>query len=79
MPGHSPHAVSASGPHDRAFLIYTSGTTGDPKGAHLTHAKPVINAGSYREWMDVEPGEPILGIVPQFPVTGRAGSASCSS
>lgn len=60
-------------PGDTAFLVYTSGTTGDPKGAQLTHANFVVNAQSFRDWMQLEPGEPILGIAPLFHITGLVG------
>ncbi|NKQ57599.1 long-chain fatty acid--CoA ligase [Amycolatopsis sp. K13G38] len=60
-------------PDDPAFLVYTSGTTGDPKGAVLTHRNFVFNARSYREWMQLEPGDTILGLAPLFHITGLVG------
>jgi long-chain acyl-CoA synthetase len=69
----APRDVPRADPADTAFLVYTSGTTGEPKGAELTHANLVMNARSYREWMEIEPGEPILGIAPLFHITGLVG------
>jgi len=51
-------------PPDIAFLVYTSGTTGVPKAATITHANVGFNAQSYREWMRMESGQPILGLAP---------------
>ena len=74
------HAGSAPPPvrpesDDSCFLVYTSGTTGDPKGAQLTHANFAFNAQSYRDWVQLEPGEGILGIAPLFHITGLVGHA----
>ena len=71
--GRLPVRASEPGPNDVAFLVYTSGTTGDPKGAELTHANFVFNARSYREWMQLGPDEPILGLAPLFHITGLVG------
>lgn len=71
--GRLPVRASEPGPDDVAFLVYTSGTTGDPKGAELTHANFVFNARSYREWMQLGPDEPILGLAPLFHITGLVG------
>lgn len=73
--GRLPVRVSEPGPDDVAFLVYTSGTTGDPKGAELTHANFVFNVRSYREWMQLGPDEPILGLAPLFHITGLVGHA----
>lgn len=71
--GRLPVRAAEPGPNDVAFLVYTSGTTGDPKGAELTHANFVFNARSYREWMQLGPDEPILGLAPLFHITGLVG------
>lgn len=71
--GRTPSPPPPARPGDTAFLVYTSGTTGDPKGAQLTHANFVVNAQSFRDWMQLEPGEPILGIAPLFHITGLVG------
>jgi long-chain acyl-CoA synthetase len=70
--GRRPAPVSPS-PDDAAFLVYTSGTTGDPKGAVLTHRNFVFNARTYREWMELVPGEGLLGLAPLFHITGLVG------
>ena len=71
--GATPKPTPEPDPDDVCFLVYTSGTTGDPKGAELTHGNFVFNARSYREWMDLQPDEPILAIAPLFHITGLVG------
>lgn len=71
--GRRPTGVPTARPDDLCFLVYTSGTTGEPKGAQLTHANFVFNARSFREWMELEAGEAILGIAPLFHITGLVG------
>lgn len=68
--GRRPGSVPRPGPGDIAFLVYTSGTTGDPKGAQLTHANLVFNARTFREWLQLDPGQPILALAPLFHITG---------
>ena len=60
-------------PDDIAFLVYTSGTTGVPKGAMNTHGNVTFNAQTYRDWIGLGEGEPILGIAPLFHITGLIG------
>jgi long-chain acyl-CoA synthetase len=60
-------------PEDVAFLVYTSGTTGVPKGAMNTHANVTFNAQTYRDWIGLAEGAPILGIAPLFHITGLIG------
>lgn len=68
--GRRPSGVPRPEPEDIAFLVYTSGTTGDPKGAQLTHANLVFNARTFREWLQLDSGQPILALAPVFHVTG---------
>ena len=70
--GREPAPVELS-PDDVAFLGYTSGTTGPPKGAMNTHGNVVFNARTYRDWIQLAPGEPILGVAPLFHITGVVG------
>ena len=65
-----PPAFSAE---DVAFLVYTSGTTGVPKGAMNTHGNVTFNAQTYRDWIGLAEGAPILGIAPLFHITGLIG------
>lgn len=58
---------------DLAVLTYTSGTTGQPKGAMNTHGNLAFNAQTYRDWMHLEPGDPVLAIAPLFHITGLVG------
>ncbi|HQT61547.1 MAG TPA: AMP-binding protein [Acidiphilium sp.] len=60
-------------PDDIAFLVYTSGTTGVPKGAMNTHGNVTFNAQTYRDWIGLGEGAPILGIAPLFHITGLIG------
>ncbi|MDS1115825.1 AMP-binding protein [Gordonia westfalica] len=64
----------ATAPDDIAVLAPTSGTTGPPKGAKLTHRNLAFSAQAYRDWTDLQTGEPILCMSPIFHVTGLVGS-----
>ena len=57
-------------PSALAVLQYTGGTTGVPKGAMLTHANLVANAGQVRQhWAGGRPGyERVLAVLPFFHV-----------
>lgn len=66
----SPVSFSAD---DTAFLVYTSGTTGPPKGAMNTHGNVAFNAQTYRDWIGLEEGAPILALAPLFHITGLIG------
>lgn len=55
---------------DLAVLTYTSGTTGQPKGAINTHGNLAFNAQTYRDWIHLQPGEPVIAIAPLFHITG---------
>ena len=57
-------------PDDLAVLTYTSGTTGQPKGAINTHANLAFNAQTYRDWIHLKAGEPVIAIAPLFHITG---------
>ncbi|MDR2991119.1 MAG: AMP-binding protein [Burkholderiaceae bacterium] len=70
--GHKPPPVQL-GPDDVAMLVYTSGTTGVPKGAMNTHGNIAFNAQTYRDWIGLREGGPILGLAPLFHITGLIG------
>jgi long-chain acyl-CoA synthetase len=57
-------------PDDVAFLTYTSGTTGQPKGAMNTHSNVVFNATFYRDWMQLDKNDVVIGVAPFFHITG---------
>ena len=57
-------------PDDVAFLTYTSGTTGQPKGAMNTHGNVVFNATFYRDWMQLDKNDVVIGVAPFFHITG---------
>jgi long-chain acyl-CoA synthetase len=67
--GSEPEVVSPE-VSDVAFLTYTSGTTGRPKGAMNTHANVAFNSEVYRTWMQLGPGDVVLGAAPLFHITG---------
>jgi long-chain acyl-CoA synthetase len=56
-----------------AYLHYTSGTTGPPKGALITHANIVFNAGSYQRLCQLGEEDVVLAMAPLFHITGTIG------
>src|SRR2546423_4924892 len=71
LSGFQPGALRVDvGPEDIALLVYTSGTTGPAKGAIILHRNVAFNAEVYRAWMDIGPGDVILGLAPLFHITG---------
>lgn len=73
----APPAVRLRG-DDVALLTYTSGTTGPPKGAMITHRNVVFNAQTYREWIDIDGDDVILGVAPLFHITGLIAHTALS-
>ncbi len=65
-----PYRLATLTPQDVAFLTYTSGTTGRPKGAMNTHANVVFNATFYRDWMQLDSHDVVIGVAPFFHITG---------
>jgi acyl-CoA synthetase (AMP-forming)/AMP-acid ligase II len=57
-------------PGDVATLLYTSGTTGFPKGAMISHANALFNAGSCRATLGYRREDVGLLSLPLFHVTG---------
>ncbi|MCX5747286.1 MAG: AMP-binding protein [Proteobacteria bacterium] len=49
---------------DLASIIYTSGSTGEPKGVMLTHRNMLTACASISAYLDVQPDEVILGVLP---------------
>ena len=66
-------------PADTAFLTYTSGTTGRPKGAMNSHANVAYNAEVYRVWMQLGPGDVVVGAAPLFHITGAIGHLAAAA
>lgn len=64
---------------DGAYLHYTSGTTGPPKGALITHANILFNAGTYQRLCGLGPEDVLLALAPLFHITGTIGhvAAAC--
>jgi long-chain acyl-CoA synthetase len=61
----------ASAPDDLASLLYTSGTTADPKGVMLTHANLLGEVEAVFNWVDLGPGDALLGVLPMFHVLAQ--------
>ncbi|CAG0951336.1 fatty-acyl-CoA synthase [Phycisphaerales bacterium] len=51
---------------DLGVLLYTSGTSGKPKGVMLTHANIMANIAQVLAFIDIGPGDIMLGVLPQF-------------
>jgi long-chain acyl-CoA synthetase len=56
---------------DLASLLYTSGTTADPKGVMLTHANMLGEVEAVFNWVDLGPGDALLGVLPMFHVLAQ--------
>jgi long-chain acyl-CoA synthetase len=61
--------VASVAPDDVACLLYTSGTTGFPKGAMISHANALFNAGSCRRTLGYREHDVGLVTLPLFHVT----------
>ncbi|MGC2188917.1 MAG: AMP-binding protein [Candidatus Sulfotelmatobacter sp.] len=57
--------------NDLASLLYTSGTTADPKGVMLTHANLLGEVEAVFNWVDLGPGDALLGVLPMFHVLAQ--------
>lgn len=55
---------------DLAHIVYTSGTTGKPKGSMGLHRHIAFNSNVFRTWMELTPGDAVLGMAPLFHITG---------
>jgi long-chain acyl-CoA synthetase len=53
---------------DIASLLYTSGTTADPKGVMLTHGNFLGEVEAVFNWVEIGPGDALLGVLPMFHV-----------
>jgi long-chain acyl-CoA synthetase len=62
---------AAVNPDDLASLLYTSGTTADPKGVMLTHANLLGEVEAVFNWVDLGPGDALLGVLPMFHVLAQ--------
>jgi long-chain acyl-CoA synthetase len=61
----------SSAADDLASLLYTSGTTADPKGVMLTHANLLGEVEAVFNWIDLGPGDALLGVLPMFHVLAQ--------
>jgi long-chain acyl-CoA synthetase len=62
---------AASNIDDLASLLYTSGTTADPKGVMLTHGNLLGEVEAVFNWVDLGPGDALLGVLPMFHVLAQ--------
>src|SRR3981081_268646 len=62
---------AASNVDDLASLLYTSGTTADPKGVMLTHGNLLGEVEAVFTWVDLGPGDALLGVLPMFHVLAQ--------
>jgi long-chain acyl-CoA synthetase len=58
-------------PDQVASLLYTSGTTADPKGVMLTHGNLLGEVEAVFNWVDLEPSDALLGVLPMFHVLAQ--------
>ncbi len=56
-----------------ATLLYTSGTTGKPKGVMLTHGNLIHQINNIGVYLQPQPGECTLNILPTWHTFGRTG------
>ncbi|MDJ0514776.1 MAG: long-chain fatty acid--CoA ligase [Trichodesmium sp. MO_231.B1] len=56
-----------------ATLLYTSGTTGKPKGVMLTHGNFIHQINNIGVYLQPQPGECTLNILPTWHTFGRTG------
>jgi fatty-acyl-CoA synthase len=63
-----------AGPDDLAVLPYTSGTTGKPKGCMHTHSSIMHTALGGTAWQNGTSEAVVLGVLPNFHVTGMQGN-----
>ncbi|HEV2599234.1 acyl-CoA ligase (AMP-forming), exosortase A system-associated [Sphingopyxis sp.] len=57
-----PPSIAESG--DLAAILYTSGSTGRPKGVMLSHANLWLGAESVASYLEITPGDRVLGVLP---------------
>jgi|HubBroStandDraft_1064217.scaffolds.fasta_scaffold00722_1 long-chain acyl-CoA synthetase len=62
---------AAANNDDLASLLYTSGTTADPKGVMLTHANFLGEVEAVFNWIDLDPSDAVLGVLPLFHVLAQ--------
>jgi long-chain acyl-CoA synthetase len=55
---------------DLGVLLYTSGTSGRPKGVMLSHGNIEANLRQIIEWVNMDPGDVVVGVLPQFHTFG---------
>jgi long-chain acyl-CoA synthetase len=58
-------------PDEVVSLLYTSGTTADPKGVMLTHGNLLGEVEAVFNWVDLGPGDALLGVLPMFHVLAQ--------
>ncbi len=59
-----PVGPSEADPDGLAAILYTSGSTGRPKGVMLSHANMWLGADSVAEYLDMQPSDVTLAVLP---------------
>eukprot|EP00803_Ostreobium_quekettii_P002616 evm.model.scf_940.1 EVM.evm.TU.scf_940.1 scf_940:7095-14522(-) len=59
---------------DVATLVYTSGTTGRAKGVKLTHGNLMYQVTNFSYFVDVQPGNKVLSLLPPWHIYERSVS-----
>ena len=59
-------------PSDLASIVYTSGSTGRPKGVMLSHANLVSNMRSIAKYLDLQPSDRMMVVLPFHYIYGRS-------
>ena len=60
----APLPPSDGDPDELAAILYTSGSTGRPKGVMLSHANMWLGAESVAGYLELEPGDRVLAVLP---------------
>ncbi len=68
--GHPAPDVSFDPATHVAVMPYSSGTTGTPKGVMLSHTNLIANVCQVRAFLDVEPEDRVLALLPFFHIYG---------
>ncbi|GBF88603.1 long-chain-fatty-acid-ligase [Raphidocelis subcapitata] len=75
----APFQPHAAGRDDVATLVYTSGTTGHPKGVMLTHGNLRSQIDNFPFFLEVQPGDSALSLLPPWHVYERTAALYIAS
>mmetsp|Transcript_18441 Transcript_18441/g.48095 ORF Transcript_18441/g.48095 Transcript_18441/m.48095 type:complete len:769 (-) Transcript_18441:1861-4167(-) len=69
-----PFTPAPCSPAEVATLVYTSGTTGQPTGVKLTHGNLAYQLNNLNHFLEVQPGEKLLSLLPPWHIYQRTVS-----